>query len=99
MVPSRSLSLAVEEECTQRTSRLGKVLSRSSRLLADGFGAFVAAGDGLALAVVDDHGEDVVERLAVLLLQMRIGDGEQEQRIAQARAGSRRGARATAAAR
>ena len=40
----------------------------------------------LALAVVDHHGEDVVERLAVLLLQMRVGDGEQQQRVAPARA-------------
>ena len=33
MVPSRSPSLAVEEECTKRRSRLGKLLSRSSSVL------------------------------------------------------------------
>src|ERR1700704_6406349 len=33
MVPSRSLSAEVEAECTQRTSRLGKALSFSSRFL------------------------------------------------------------------
>ena len=93
MVPSRSLSLEVEEECTKRTSRSGNVLRRSSRPLADGFGALVAAGDGLALAVVDHHGEDVVERLAVLLLEVRIGDGQQQQSKAQ-RAQDRATARA-----
>jgi hypothetical protein len=32
----------------------------------------------LALTFVDDDGNHVVERLSVLLFQMRVGDGEQE---------------------
>ncbi len=62
---------------------IGEGLEPLLQFLAQLGGARGAAGDGLALAVVDHHGEHVVERLAVLLLQLRIGDGEQEQRVAQ----------------
>ena len=62
---------------------VGEGLEPLLQFLAQLGGARGAAGDGLALAVVDHHGEHVVERLAVLLLQLRIGEGEQQQRVAQ----------------
>ena len=51
--------------------------------LADLVGARGASGDRLALAVVDHDRKHVVQRLAILLLQMRVGDGEQEEREAE----------------
>ena len=83
MVPSRSLSAEVEVELHPAHVEIGEGLEPLLQFLAQLGGARGAAGDRLALAVVDHHGEHVVERLAVLLLQLRIGDGEQQQRVAQ----------------
>ena len=62
---------------------IGESLESLLQFLADLVGPRGAAGDRLALAVVEHHGDDVAERLAVLLLELGIGDGEQQQRVAQ----------------
>ena len=55
---------------------IGEGLEALLQFFADLIGPRRAARDRLALAVVDDDGEDVAERLAVLLLQLRVGDGQ-----------------------
>ena len=58
---------------------VGNRLQFLAEFLAEFLGAVGATGDGLALTLVDDDGDDVVEGLAILLLELRVGDREHEQ--------------------
>ena len=69
--------------CTQRTSRLGKALSCSSNSLRIASVRSVRPAMAWLWLSSTHDGDHVVERLALLLLQLRIGDGEQQQRVAQ----------------
>src|SRR4029079_7808791 len=60
---------------------IGELFELGLQILAHRLGPLDAAGDGLALAVVDHDGEYVLQLLAVFLLQLRIGERKHDQRV------------------